>query len=243
MLDAYQFHLKLRRLRSLPSMIALFRSSIAPFGFDTFACGELDLTERARSVFYVIDWPDRWRNFYLKSGLIERDPVVETLAHRRDPYTWTDLRRDRKFGQLGRDALKLAAAHGWVQGFVVPMPCISRRVGLVSLAGTREEISAEARAYLALISMGFQMHVRVLVGHQGFAVPPAGLTQREIDSVCLVAQGHSDKAIASRLGVAPSTSHEFIEKAKRRLKARTRMQMVAIAVSLGIVDPFQQLPV
>jgi DNA-binding CsgD family transcriptional regulator len=239
MLDAYQFHLKLRRLRSLASMVSLFRSTIAPFGFDTFACGELDLTERARSVFYVIGWPDRWRDFYLKSGLIQRDPIVDTLAYRREPYTWSDLRRDRKFGKLGRDVLKQAAVHGWTEGLVVPMPSNGSRLGLVSLAGTCEELAAEAQAYLTLISIGFQMHARAMVGRQGFAVPPAGLTQREIDSVRLVAQGHSDKTIASRLGVAPSTSHEFIEKAKRRLRARTRMQMVAIAVSLGIVDPFQ----
>ena len=237
-LDAYQFYIKVRRAKSLSSAIGIFRSSIAPFGFDTFACGELDLADRDRSVYYVIDWPDKWRHFYLNSKLIERDPVVESLAYRHEPYTWTDLRRDRRFGKLGRDALKLVAVHGWTQGFVVPIPSSGRRVGLVSLAGTREDISLEGRAYLALISIAFHTHVRLLVTHQGFAAPPAGLTQREIDCVRLVAQGCSDRSIASTLGIAPSTAHEFIEKAKRRLKARTRMEMAAIAVALGIIDPF-----
>lgn len=239
MLDAYQFLLKLRRLRSLVSVVGHFRGAVASVGFDTFACGELDLTDRSRCVYYVIDWPDKWRRFYLNSGLINRDPVVESLAYRHEPYTWTDLRKDRRFGQLGRDAISLAAKHGWKQGFVAPIPSIGNRVGLVSLAGTSEEISPDTRAYLALISIVFHYQVRLMVTQQGFAAPPSGLTEREIDCIHLAANGHSDKAIARILGIASSTTHEFIEKAKQRLQARTRTQMIALAVSLGIVDPFQ----
>ena len=239
MLDAHRFYLKLRRLRSLPSVVTLFRDSIAELGFDTFACGELDLAERSRNVYYVIDWPDKWRRFYLNSGLIHRDPVVESLAYRHEPYTWTDLKTDRRFGKLGRDALKLVATFGWTQGFVVPIPSVGRRVGLVSLAGRRETVAGEARAYLTLISLLFHAHVRLLVTKQGFAEAPAGLTAREIDCLQLAAHGYSDKTIAGMLGIASSTAHEFVEKAKHRLHAHTRAQMIAIAVSLGIIDPLQ----
>ena len=240
LVDAHQFYLRLGRLRSLPSSVNLFRNAIAPLGFDTFACGELDLVDRSRSVYYVIDWPDRWRRFYLESGLIGNDPVVESLGHRHEPYTWDDLRRDRRFGKLGRAALRLTAKFGWVQGFVVPIPSVGRRVGLVSQAGTQSEITREARAYLTLICLVFHYHVRPLVTQQGFAAPPAGLTGREIECLRYAAEGHSDKAIAGLMGVSFSTAHEFVEKAKRRLRARTRAQMIAIAVSLGIIDPLQK---
>jgi LuxR family quorum sensing-dependent transcriptional regulator len=87
-----------------------------------------------------------------------------------------------------------------------------------------------------LISICLHGHVRTLVTREGFAIPPAGLTGREVECVRLVAQGSSDSEIAKRLGIAPSTAHEFVEKAKRRLKTRTRMEMVAIAAALGIID-------
>ena len=239
-LDAYQFLLKLRRVRSLVFAARQFRNAVAPIGFDTFACGELDLTNRSRNVYYVIDWPDKWRHFYLNSDLINRDPVVDSLAYRHEPYTWTDLRKDRRFGKLGRETLSLAEQHGWTQGFVVPIPSIGNRVGLVSLAGTCTEISAETRAHLTFVCLAFHYQVRLMVTQQGFAAPPAGLTEREIDCIHLAANGHSDKGIARILGVAPSTTHEFVEKAKQRLSSHTRSQMIAMAVSLGIVDPFQQ---
>lgn len=238
MLDAYGFHVRLRRLRTLDSSVALFRSAIRAAGLDSFACGELDLAQRARTVYYVIDWPDKWRRFYMESGLVQRDPVVESLAYRQEAFTWSNLRRDRRLGKVGREGLALVATFGWSEGLVVPIPSIGRRVGLVSLVGGVKEPSAEVRGYLTLISLMFYYHIRLMVTHQGFATAPIGLTEREIDCVRLAAQGLSDKAIAARLGIATSTTHEYIEKAKRRLLTRTRTHMVAVAVALGIIDPF-----
>jgi LuxR family quorum sensing-dependent transcriptional regulator len=214
----------------------LFRSAVTPYGFDTFACGVVDLEHRERHVFYLIDWPEDWRLFYLRSGLIERDPVIDALVVRHQPFTWTDLRKDRKFKQAGREALERAAAAGWSEGLVVPLSRGARRIGLVSLVGHNTEISSEDRAFLCLISICLHTHVRTLVVNGGFAAPPAGLTSRELACIRLVALGSTDGAIAKALGIAASTAHEFIEKAKRKLKTRTRVEMVAIAAALGIIE-------
>jgi DNA-binding CsgD family transcriptional regulator len=214
----------------------LFRSAIAPYGFDTFACGELDLKLRERSVFYLIDWPKEWRHFYLSEGLIERDPLIDALAFRHQPFTWTELRKDRKLQKVGREVLERAAAAGWTEGLVVPLSRGASRIGLVSLVGHQADIGPEDRAYLCLICICLHSHLRTLVTREGFATPPAGLTAREVECVRLVAQGLSDNAIARALKIAPSTAHEFVEKAKRRLKTRTRVELVAIAAALGIVD-------
>lgn len=235
-LDAIEFNTRLRRLTGLPACAELFRNAIAPFGFDTFACGELDLSDRDRAVFYIIDWPERWRRFYIGSGLIHRDPVIDSLAFRAEPFTWSELRADNKLAKLGSHALDLAAAEGWTEGLVVPLPNKGSRVGLVSLVGHENITDPEVRALLCIISICLHGHARTLVAHEGFAIPPVGLTQREIECVRLVARGLSDGAIAEALGVARSTAHEFIEKAKARLKTRTRAELIAVAVSLGIID-------
>jgi len=234
--DAFTFNARLRRLAAPAACADLFRRAIAPFGFDAFACGELDLAVRERSVFYLIDWPDSWQAFYMNSGLIERDPLIDALALRADPFSWTDLRRDRQLSKVGRKALDLAAAEGWVEGLVVPLPRGGQRFGLVSLVGHRAGIGAADRAFLCLISICLHSHVRTLVAREGFPAPPAGLTPREIECIALVARGLSDRAIAGALGIAESTAHEFVEKAKRRLVARSRAEMVAVAVSLGVID-------
>jgi LuxR family transcriptional regulator, quorum-sensing system regulator BjaR1 len=234
--DAFRFNTRLRNLKTPASCAELFRAAIAPIGFDTFACGVVDLNQRERNVFYLLDWPDEWRRFYLSSGLIERDPVVDALAVRHQPFTWSDLRKDRKFKQVGKEALKRAAAAGWSEGLVVPVARGANRVGLVSLVGHQAEIPFEDRAFLCLISMCLHTHLRTLMVDGGFAVPPAGLTLRELACIKLVATGATDRAIAKAMGVAPSTAHEFVEKAKRKLRTRSRVEMVAVAASLGIID-------
>jgi DNA-binding CsgD family transcriptional regulator len=234
--DAYRFNLAIRRLGTPAACGALFRETIAPFGFDTFACGELDLRDRDRNAFYIIDWPESWQRFYVGSGLINRDPLVDALATRSEPFTWSDLRADRKLAKAGREALDLAAAEGWSEELAVPIPRSGHRVGMVSMVGHRLVTDPDVVAYLALISICLHGHVRSLVAREGFAAPPGGLTEREMACLRLVARGLSDKAIAEELGVAASTAHEFVEKAKRRLKVKSRPEPVAVAVSLAIVD-------
>jgi LuxR family quorum sensing-dependent transcriptional regulator len=233
---AYRFDSRLRRLDTPKACADLFRNAIAPFEFDAFACGVVDLEHRERHVFYLMDWPDEWRSFYIRSGLIDRDPVIDALAVRQQPFTWTDLRKDRKFDRVGRESLRRSAAAGWSEGLVVPLPVAPRRVGLISLVGHQSAMRLEDRAYLCLISLCLFTRVRVMVAECGFAVAPVGLTPREIASVKLVAVGHTDGQVGKALGVAASTAHEFVEKAKRKLKTHSRAELVAVAASLGIIN-------
>lgn len=223
-------------MASLGECCSLFRSAIARHGFTTFACGELDLRDHERNVFYIIDWTEAWTRFYTASGLINRDPVVGALAGRRSPFTWSDLRADRTFPKVGREALDLAAKEGWTEGLAVPLPQGPNRMGLVSMAGHRLVTDPAITAYLTLISICLHSHARTLIAREGCALPPVGLTDREIACLRLVARGYSDRAIAQDLGIAVSTAHEFVEKAKHRLKVRSRPELVAVAASLGIID-------
>jgi DNA-binding CsgD family transcriptional regulator len=63
------------------------------------------------------------------------------------------------------------------------------------------------------------------------------LTRREIEALRLIARGATDRDVARKLGISPSTAHEHFEKAKRKLKVSTRAEAIAIAVSLAIVAP------
>jgi DNA-binding CsgD family transcriptional regulator len=230
------FNARLQQLQTPKESAALFARLIAPFGFDSFASGEVDLVDPSRSTVHLLNWPDRWAGFHRTSELIDRDPFVETLTLRTAPFTWTDLRADPAFSRAGVRALKRAAAVGWTEGLIVPVRQASGRIGVVGLAGNRGPIRPGEREYLTLISICLHSHVRTLVGRHGFALPPAGLTPREIDALRLVAQGMPDGAIGHALGIASSTAHEFVENAKRKMNVRSRAELAALAVSLAIVN-------
>lgn len=235
LLQTYELAWRLQQAPNAEACADIFDAAVRPLGFDTFACGQTDLSDLERNAFYVIRWPPNWRRFYVGSGLIRRDPVVDALRRRREPFTWTDLKRDRTFSKLGREALDLIGAAGWSEGFVAPIPAPGGCIGLVSLAGHIDVKDDATRAYLWFASLAFHGRVRSLAAKHGCAAPPAGLTEREIAGVRLVAEGASDTAIAARLGVAVSTAHEFVEKAKRKLKVRSRAELVRLSVALGTI--------
>jgi DNA-binding CsgD family transcriptional regulator len=87
-----------------------------------------------------------------------------------------------------------------------------------------------------MLSYCFHERLRNLVPKYGFAAPPVGLTKREIDALQLIARGATDRDVARKLGISPSTAHEHFEKAKRKLKVSTRAEAIAIAVSLAIIS-------
>jgi DNA-binding CsgD family transcriptional regulator len=72
-----------------------------------------------------------------------------------------------------------------------------------------------------------------------FLPPPEGglasLSPRERDCLALVAQGFSDGVIGEKLGITESTAHFYVEKAKRKLGAKTRTQAVARLIAAGLL--------
>jgi LuxR family transcriptional regulator, quorum-sensing system regulator BjaR1 len=215
----------------------IYRKALATFDVDSFAVGEVDLSALERTVFYAIGWPDSYRKFYTKSGLVHRDPVVEGLRHRHGPFTWSELRKDRKLSILGTEALQALYDHGWTEGLAVPIPRGNLRFGLIGLACRRNAFSAIEKSLLTMLSLCFHERLRNLAPEHGFAVPPLGLTRREIESLRLIARGMTDREVGKKLGISPSTAHEHFETAKKKLNVSTRAQAVAVAVSLAIVTP------
>jgi DNA-binding CsgD family transcriptional regulator len=214
-----------------------FSKALSDFKIDTFACGEVDLGTPERTVFFAIDWPDSYLKFYLETGLSRRDPLLIALKRRHRPFTWSDIQRDGKWPATGTKTLQVVAEHGWTGGLVVPIPRGDQRFGLVSLMCHRRPFSSSEKSLLAMLSYCFHERLRNLVPKHGFALPPLGLTKREIEALRLIARGATDRDVARELGISRSTAHEHAEKAKMKLAVSTRAEAIAIAVSLAIVTP------
>jgi len=80
----------------------------------------------------------------------------------------------------------------------------------------------------SVLSALVQMVSRLSAGRVG---PPAesALTPRQGQIVELIAQGATDREIATLLRISQSTAHKHVQNALRRLKAKTRSQLVASA--------------
>jgi DNA-binding CsgD family transcriptional regulator len=216
-------------------ILACFRKFILQYHIDTFTCGEIDLANRRRNVFHAMEWPDRWRNYYFQSGMLEHDPVVGALDQQPGAFTWTELRGRRGLSIAGTDALTKIAAEGWTDGLVVPLHRGGSHYGLISLVVNDHYLDRHQKTELTGVSLVFHDRMRRHVPRDGFPLPPAGLTPREIECVRMIAQGLSDLKAGEALGISGSTVHEHAERAKRKLDARNRAELVALATAFAII--------
>jgi DNA-binding CsgD family transcriptional regulator len=232
--DALCFHAKLRERTSVAACSELFKEAVAQFGIHVVACGEIDLADRDRNVMFIAEWPKAWMRYYVQSGFVDRDPVLNALKVYGRAFSFVDIVHDKRFSTFDREAVRAAAENGWARGLAVPVPRGGTRFGLVTLIGRGKEFDEAQRSYLCLISECLLTRIRSLGADVDYAMPPAGMRKREIEAVRLVALGCSDADIAARLGISESTAHKHVESARGRLNARNRAHMTALCVSLGI---------
>jgi hypothetical protein len=161
--DALRFYADLQRGRSVAACSALFKDAIARFEIVAFACGEIDLADRGRNVMFITEWPEAWLRYYVKSGFIDRDPVVNAVAYYRRAFEFADIVRDRRFSSCEREALRAAAEYGWSRGLAVPVARGGTRFGLVTMIGRGGDLNEFERAYLCLISECLLTRIRARV--------------------------------------------------------------------------------
>jgi DNA-binding NarL/FixJ family response regulator len=83
---------------------------------------------------------------------------------------------------------------------------------------------------------GGTAYPRLSAGSRGLAGEPAGLTQRQIEVLRMLAAGHPSKVIARRIGVAESTVKTHLVGIFRRLSVTTRTEAVLAAARLGLLQ-------
>jgi DNA-binding NarL/FixJ family response regulator len=64
----------------------------------------------------------------------------------------------------------------------------------------------------------------------------ASLTPREHEILLLISRGLTIQQIANRLGISPKTVETHVAKLYRKLEVRTRVQAVARAAALGLIE-------
>ena len=83
--------------------------------------------------------------------------------------------------------------------------------------------------------------VEVVLGAVGHRPPrgrgPAGLTEREVEVLVLIATGASAKQVAYALGITPKTAATHIERIYMKIGVSTRSDATRFAIAHGLVNP------
>ncbi len=108
------------------------------------------------------------------------------------------------------------------------------RLALEEAAIATAEAAARASSVAeALASLSGEEETPVLLGSSP-TPGAAGLSQREREVLALVAEGQTNKAIASALYVSPNTVKTHVSSLLHKLQADSRVQLAAIATKQGL---------
>jgi ATP/maltotriose-dependent transcriptional regulator MalT len=85
--------------------------------------------------------------------------------------------------------------------------------------------------------LGADWDSRTVTDRRGSATPPAGLTQRELEVLQLVAAGRSNREIAAELFLSERTVHRHMSNILAKLEVPSRVAATAFAYEHGLTAP------
>ncbi|MDX2233612.1 MAG: autoinducer binding domain-containing protein [Hyphomonadaceae bacterium] len=217
-----------------PAVDALIKPVIATLGFS-----HVILVETRDNVSRVLagEPPSPWWPHMTAAGYAREDVVFKAAQTTQDAFFYSDVTEAPGLTDLQRRIAGERKEFGILDGFVSPSHGRNGAVSAVVLAGVDvDPRDPDVRAAALVLSDYYGVAARRLA-----PAPPAPaavkLTRRQIDCLSWVRDGKSATDIGDILGISMHTVHEHVAEACARLGVRTRVQAVAAALALRLIDP------
>lgn len=219
---------------SLQSIGVEFAAFLRSYDFLAVSAGHFRATPEGFSFdFFFNTWPAAWRETYEERNYVLIDPAPVYARLSAEPFSWGEMAEVwRTDNALGEFAAWIASI-GVKDGFAVPVHYPGGEFGLCVAISARPIVQPIERRTLHLASLYVLKRCRALSEAATDAVLAKKLlSAREMDCMRWVMRGKSDGDISEILGIAHSTVHFHVERVKKKLGVRTRLQA---ARSLGFL--------
>jgi DNA-binding CsgD family transcriptional regulator len=231
---ALNFILKIRNFETIGKLAAELQSIIAPLGMTAAASGFVSGPKAlSGNPFHFTTWPEAWVKLYMENDFLLMDPLPRWARGSGRALAWSDLIRILPPRDAGRRVIEAGAKFGYLDGMAIPMRGNDNSLGLITIGGTRPAIPPEEQAFLTIIGRAaFEAAERIEHGGGSGKAAPI-MTDREVECLGLLVQGHSDRQIAKILGISETTVRFHLGNAREKTGAVSRTHMAALAVKQG----------
>ena len=152
------------------------------------------------------------------------------------PFWYSEVISRLKLSPKQKELYDTGVAYGWKDVFGVPIHGPGSLQGLVTMAARQElKLSLADCAVLEAMARAVWERCRTAEGFGLSVVDLPKLSARELECLQWAAAGKSDADIATLVGIKPATAHFHVERAKKKLGVRTRVEAVAVGVLHGII--------
>jgi len=175
----------------------------------------------------------------IDQGLFETDEYVRASRFETQPILWSETERLQDLPPDARRSLDLDYDYRVLTGVTLPLPFANGlgRAGIglhaPDMAWSEfDRLWEENQRTICAIVNAFDVTIRQSHAGEIFALSP-----RERECLLWLAIGQRQQQIAYRLGIHTKTVEKQIESARRKLKAASVAQAVAIALTYGLLIP------
>lgn len=226
----------LKRASSAEEVFELVLASARELGFDHCAYGlSYPLPLTSPKVFLISNYPDEWRELYVRRGYLGVDPTVAHGRRSQSSLVWSDA----VFAQAP-DFWDEAQSHGLRVGWAQSCFDLHGRAGMLSLSRQRIALSqAELNANeprMRWLAHAADQAFSKLVAPQLNMGPDTPLTPRETEILRWLADGKTSSEAAEILHLSVNTVNFHLKRAMVKLRAATRTGAVARAALLGLLS-------
>ena len=225
----------MNEVADLDALDAVFERFVRSLGFEQYAT--LDVHDprrsprievlRARSL-------EAWESHYQASGHATHDAVIHRALSTSDPIFWRDVRVAEPLAPEAVRIFNEASEFGLREGFVTPIHNLDGSISTVMLSGgDADALCPDTRTAAHLASLYYAARIR---RDRRSCVPAVPLSPRQLECLKWTRQGKSAVDIAQILGISRFTVQEHLTQACARLGVRTKVQALAQAYLLGLLN-------
>lgn len=241
-MDIADFVERSSQAKSPQDLFCLLVEAARDDGFDQVAYGALTYKEPFQlgdhpQPAIALNYPDQWREHYVRKRYFEIDPVVTLTPYMAGPFRWESLPARYRLDRTQVRLLAEAEEAGLKNGVSVPLHGPCGKVAVVSFASRFDDADPGARlthlnALALLFHADFANAARTLKDD----TPAINLSQRERECLKWTAQGKSSWDIGVILSISENTVNFHVKNAMRKLGTTSRTVAVVKAFRFGLVD-------
>lgn len=211
-------------------------------GFRQFAMGHhVDLAGPPQDAIRLTNYHPAWIERSLGEGYFLYDPVHQASTRTAAGFLWTDVPTMIRLTKRQKAVLEAARPYGLSEGYTIPVHVPGEYRGTCSFgADSFERLRPNALPIANMIgTYAFEAARRIMRSRGAL---PAGLdelpqlTERQRDSLVLVARGKGDPEIGALLGISAATAHEHVENVRRAYGNAQRPLLIARALFDGQIS-------
>jgi DNA-binding CsgD family transcriptional regulator len=178
---------------------------------------------------------DKWLRLYEEADFRKHDPIPDIIMRHGEPMLWQDALASKRLNEGEEEFVRQLEAHGLHNGIGIPLFGPKGRDAYSAFTFEPEKLMYDDKTIAMVSAIAGMAHVRICNILEKEHAHNVQLSDRETQVIQLIANGRSNKAIASDLSIGGSTADTYVRRIFAKLDVSDRIGASIRALELGIL--------